>query len=233
MTTKTKNSSDLEPNKASHQCESNEAGINLVKGAYQLHIKCEEHGLIQMQYARDCGEKLIEARTHVKHGSWLEWINDHFDGKDRKAQQYMQIARTCREKPNLLSDECLSVNQTIKLIREAEKRKSVVTSDITSQFRDEIDSWSEEDKEYLSVYFQTVFLRYLRRFRRQVSPYAQLLTDLSEIEADGFGKPTKKQREDRRGILNRIKAIKPRHELSRFECFFLRDAGVITRRRKD
>jgi hypothetical protein len=58
-----------------------------------------EHALAAEKAWRDAlghaiaaGEKLIEAKSLVKHGEWLPWLRENFPGGERTAQNYMKLA---------------------------------------------------------------------------------------------------------------------------------------------
>jgi hypothetical protein len=46
--------------------------------------KAVEHGI-------RCGELLAEAKGQCKHGAWLPWLNENFEGSVRTAQGYMRL----------------------------------------------------------------------------------------------------------------------------------------------
>jgi Protein of unknown function (DUF3102)/DNA methylase len=61
-------------------------------------IANEEHALAQqafastLEHAWRAGDALIEAKRQQRHGEWLPWLAANFDGSDRTARVYMQIA---------------------------------------------------------------------------------------------------------------------------------------------
>jgi hypothetical protein len=46
-----------------------------------------------LAHAIRAGELLIEAKSLVRHGEWLPWLEANFRGGDRTARQYMHLAR--------------------------------------------------------------------------------------------------------------------------------------------
>jgi hypothetical protein len=46
-----------------------------------------------VRHAIRAGELLTEAKSQVKHGEWLPWLEANFPGSDRSARQYMRLAR--------------------------------------------------------------------------------------------------------------------------------------------
>jgi hypothetical protein len=53
-----------------------------------------------LAHAIAAGTALIEAKSLVRHGEWLDWVAEHCDFTDRTAQRYMQLARN----PSRVSD---------------------------------------------------------------------------------------------------------------------------------
>src|SRR5262245_28290614 len=51
-------------------------------------------GIIQnyLPIAKAAGEALIEAKKLVKHGNWLKWLDENFQGSVDTAANYMAIA---------------------------------------------------------------------------------------------------------------------------------------------
>jgi hypothetical protein len=54
--------------------------------------KAEEAWRDAVGHAINAGEKLIEAKSLVKHGEWLPWLATNFPGSERTARLYMQLA---------------------------------------------------------------------------------------------------------------------------------------------
>jgi len=46
-----------------------------------------------VEHAVRAGELLTEAKAQVQHGEWLRWLQAHFPGAPRPAQDYMRLAR--------------------------------------------------------------------------------------------------------------------------------------------
>jgi Protein of unknown function (DUF3102) len=44
--------------------------------------------------AIQAGSKLIEAKALLPHGEWLPWLRDHVGISDRRASDYMRLARS-------------------------------------------------------------------------------------------------------------------------------------------
>jgi hypothetical protein len=57
------------------------------------HAKCEETVGQAVAYAKEAGERLLEAKESLGHGQWLGWLENNFEGRPRTAQAYMRIAQ--------------------------------------------------------------------------------------------------------------------------------------------
>jgi hypothetical protein len=58
-----------------------------------LHSEYETHQREAVTDAIAAGEALIEAKQHVGHGNWIDWVNTRLGFTERTARRYMQIAR--------------------------------------------------------------------------------------------------------------------------------------------
>ncbi len=58
----------------------------------RAHHKAEQALNAGLAHAIRAGELLAEAKSQCKHGEWLGWLEDHFDGSVRNAQCYMRVA---------------------------------------------------------------------------------------------------------------------------------------------
>ena len=68
------------------------ASSSLADRINEHHHAAESHARQALSYARAAGELLLEAKTTVRHGEWLPWLEANFDGGVRTAQDYMRIA---------------------------------------------------------------------------------------------------------------------------------------------
>lgn len=90
-------------------------------------INTQHQGVMQMsrsglECARTAGVLLIHAKSHFKHGQWLQWIEANLECSERTVQTYMRIAhnwdeleRNCDENTQDLAD--LGLERALKLIR--------------------------------------------------------------------------------------------------------------------
>ncbi len=66
------------------------------------HRACETAFRAGLAHAVRAGELLMEARALCPHGTWLPWVRENFEGSERLAQGYMQVAR---ELPKLAAED--------------------------------------------------------------------------------------------------------------------------------
>lgn len=52
-----------------------------------------------LPYERAAGEKLIEAKSQMKHGEFVSWVERNFSVKIRQAQRYMALAEHLEKRP--------------------------------------------------------------------------------------------------------------------------------------
>jgi hypothetical protein len=70
------------------------AELEALAGAINAeHRACETALRAGLAHAIKAGELLIEAKDLCPHGTWLPWLRDNFDGRERLARAYMQVAR--------------------------------------------------------------------------------------------------------------------------------------------
>ena len=60
--------------------------------ANRVHKLCQDAQRAAAEYARECGELLLKAKSEVRHGDWESWINTHCVFSIRTARRYMAIA---------------------------------------------------------------------------------------------------------------------------------------------
>lgn len=80
----------------------------LASQANLLHREYESAALTTVSLAMRCGELLTEAKDRVAHGEWLPWLAEHFDGSERTARGYMQLASAPEANRQRIADMTLS-----------------------------------------------------------------------------------------------------------------------------
>lgn len=98
-------------------------------------------------HIRSAGERLIEAKQLVPHGTWLNWLDENTRLKDRTAQLYMQIARDWDQLQSLAEANAqniadLGLQQAIQLLAKPKCRSNIGTSDSSeASFDDDADAF--------------------------------------------------------------------------------------------
>ena len=79
-----------------------------------LHDRATEAARTTVEHARECGERLIQAKAQVVHGGFLPWLEANCRVKPRQAQKFMKLARDwpaieakCASNAHLTIDEVL------------------------------------------------------------------------------------------------------------------------------
>jgi hypothetical protein len=62
--------------------------IEIAEGLQAIEV----HWQATLAHAIQVGEKLIEAKSLVRHGQWLPWLKANFDGDRKTASNYMRLA---------------------------------------------------------------------------------------------------------------------------------------------
>lgn len=65
----------------------------LAKQINVAHREAVQYHGASLQAAVRAGLGLIEAKRQVKHGEWLPWLAENFEGSEDSAQGYMKVAR--------------------------------------------------------------------------------------------------------------------------------------------
>jgi hypothetical protein len=92
------------------------------------HRACEAAAVSAVEHAIRAGEMLVEVKSSLKHGEWLPWLEDNFEGTARTAQVYMQLHSRRSELTNTQRASHLSIRSALKELappgdsEEADKR---------------------------------------------------------------------------------------------------------------
>lgn len=78
------------------------------------HAAFERSGTL-IEYAIEAGTLLVVAKAQVGHGKWLPWLEEHFDGSERTARNYMLVSER-QETLNRQRVADLSLRAAIKFI---------------------------------------------------------------------------------------------------------------------
>jgi hypothetical protein len=66
---------------------------DLVAQINHAHEEAHRQAIGALEHAVRCGALLLQARRHIPHGSWLEWVKDNLNFGARQCQKYMSLAR--------------------------------------------------------------------------------------------------------------------------------------------
>ncbi len=92
----------------------------------QLHGDVQEGLRRTLPHAIRIGELLIEAKSKMPHGRWLDWVGDHCGFGERDAQRYMRLAKHRTEiEANTTPVSYLGVKAATRAIA---KRRTVTTT---------------------------------------------------------------------------------------------------------
>lgn len=70
------------------------ASLSTLAAQINSHHRAAKAALAQaVTHAIEAGECLVAAKKQVRHGEWLGWVAENFDGCQRTAQLYMRFAR--------------------------------------------------------------------------------------------------------------------------------------------
>ncbi len=73
-----------------------------------LHHRCERTYGEALELAVEAGRMLAQIKEELRHGAFGPWLEVHFDGSDRTAQRYMQLAAAAEEDPDRIVGPSLS-----------------------------------------------------------------------------------------------------------------------------
>ena len=59
----------------------------------RLNSLAIENAINALEYAKEAGMLLLEVKSELKHGEFLNWINDNLNVSPRQAQRYMDVAK--------------------------------------------------------------------------------------------------------------------------------------------
>ena len=101
------------------------------------------------QYARAAGEKLLRVKEIVGHGQWIDWVEENCDFSARTAQQYVRIARRCRD---LGENAQLPAHLTIEAVLEVFALPHSALANGSTAVADYLDAGAESDQRQLGAH---------------------------------------------------------------------------------
>lgn len=79
----------------------------------QEHRLCADAAYSAVEHAIRAGELLVEAKAGVKHGDWLKWLEENFEGSRQTAQVYMKLHKN-RDELKSQSSSFFSIDSALK-----------------------------------------------------------------------------------------------------------------------
>lgn len=80
------------------------------------HHLCEQAYADALTHAVTCGSMLAAVKADLRHGEWGPWLKAHFEGSDRTAQVYMQLASVPIENRSASADLPTSIAGALKQV---------------------------------------------------------------------------------------------------------------------
>ena len=120
-----------------------------INTAHRLATEAMQAGLA---HALEAGKLLVQAKTQVPFGTWTAWLAEHFDGSDRTARLYMQIARRWPEiQAKRQRDAILSLREAITLIEAPKPDEPEIEQQTLLQLVESVVDEAVSTRDYFSV----------------------------------------------------------------------------------
>jgi hypothetical protein len=82
-----------------------------------------------LEHAMEAGRLLISAKSQCPHGEWGSWLADNFEGSDRTARAYMQIAKRWPElEAKRQNSAVLSIDGALKMLAAPKQKQKDVSA---------------------------------------------------------------------------------------------------------
>ena len=92
---------------------------DLARLANEAHRKAEDTAVSALEYAREAGEHLSNAKAQCRHGEWLPWLEANFDGTRNTAAKYMRLSTRWHELDSNVSEPIhLTIESALALLAE-------------------------------------------------------------------------------------------------------------------
>ncbi len=88
------------------------------------HRACEAAAATAIEHAIRCGELLLKAKQSKKHGGWMRWLAENFEGSQDLANKYMRVARNSERVMNLAHEgRSVSLGGALHELKTADREK--------------------------------------------------------------------------------------------------------------
>lgn len=92
----------------------------LADRANEEHRAAEAAMTEALVHARNAGEALNGAKDRTPHGSWGDWVREHFEGSERTARLYQRIARNWSRLEDRQHVADLSIRGAVRVLQEGD-----------------------------------------------------------------------------------------------------------------
>ncbi len=93
-----------------------------------------------LQHALEAGRLLIEVKGQVEHGGWTVWLQEHFEGSERTARAYMQVAKHWPElEAKRQTSAILSLDGALKVLAGPKDQEPWDAWEAAGRLRDAVD----------------------------------------------------------------------------------------------
>jgi hypothetical protein len=93
----------------------------LAEMANEAAAACEASGRKTVEHAATCGRALLAIKAQLRHGEWGQWLEDNFHQTQKRAEQFMEIAKSNR---GSILEDATSVRHALRLIAETPEKQA-------------------------------------------------------------------------------------------------------------
>ena len=91
----------------------------LAEMANEAAAACEASGRKTVEHAATCGRALLAIKAQLKHGEWGQWLENNFHQTQKRAEQFMEIAKSNR---GSILEDATSVRHALRLIADSPEK---------------------------------------------------------------------------------------------------------------
>jgi hypothetical protein len=148
--------------------------LALASTANRCHAEVRASGQTMLESAWHAGQALIAAKAQLRHGKWLPWLAENFNGSQQCANNYMRIASNYQTSSNLDEE---SIDAALRAMRQCEPQPSDEMGDDTMSSDDDDNEYDQAMQEANMLNAFNALLRPFtdRRAIRKYSPKARNL----------------------------------------------------------
>ena len=186
------------------------ATITVIDRATVARIN-EEHQAAQtaydsaLEHAVECGRLLAEVKGQLRHGEWLPWIEEHFEGSQRTAQVYMQLAASPQVDPQTSAHSSIAgALRQVSRPKPARPDRVAIDASLAAEFGDEPEPVSHaRARETSTAVVPADGAAEARKVRRARELWAEIGEHLDELERDGMSRLARREEANAAGVTAR------------------------------